>query len=143
MNVRTQLWKLSIFASILALLLTGTLRAPAQAAPLAAPGVTLAVDKTARTNLPGSLLTYTLTLTNTGDAADTFSLTLSSTEWGAGLSQSSLSLEAGAAGNATASVTIPENAVDGASQSFKVTAVSGLDGSVSASVNVTGSARIP
>ena len=143
MNVRTQLWKLSIFASILALLLTGTLRAPAQAAPLAAPGVILAVDKTARTNLPGSLLTYTLTLTNTGDAADTFGLTLSSTEWGAGLSQTSLSLEAGAAGNATASVTIPENAVDGASQSFKVTAVSGLDGSVSASVTFSASARIP
>lgn len=92
-------------------------------------GVTLSPDQAA-SGAPGSAVTYTLSISNTGSVIDTFDLTVAD-EWATVLSGDSITLAAGASGTLTAVTTIPPDAAAGATGTSLVTAVSQNDSSVS------------
>lgn len=92
-------------------------------------GVTLSPDQAA-SGAPGSAVTYTLNISNTGSVTDTFDLTVDD-EWATILSSDSITLAAGASGALTAVTTIPFDAAAGATGTSLVTAVSQNDNSVS------------
>ncbi|HRQ39383.1 MAG TPA: choice-of-anchor B family protein [Chloroflexota bacterium] len=92
-------------------------------------GVDLSPDQDA-SGAPGSVVVYSLTITNTGSVSDTFDLAVDA-QWPTELSASSISLDAGAVGSFTASVTVPSNAAAGEQGLSLVTAVSQSDPSVS------------
>jgi hypothetical protein len=110
---------------------------------LLAAGVTLNCALTQRSSAPGSLITYALTLTNTGDAADTFSLDTSSNLWPTAISLTAVTLEPGAATTINVAVTIPTNASAGDSYTLTVKAVSGLDASITGSVTLVTQVDVP
>lgn len=93
--------------------------------PLVAPvyGVELAATPTAQTGSAGSIVAYTLRVTNTGSVTDSFTLEASGA-WTTTLSESNLTLGAGQRADLTASVTIPPDAVGGTSQPSLVTIIS-------------------
>jgi uncharacterized repeat protein (TIGR01451 family) len=84
--------------------------------PYTAPGVDVSISPTFKSGLPGSALTYTVTVTNTGNATDTYSLTKSDNAgWlPLSLSPTSLTVPANENRTATLSVTVhaPENTRD-------------------------------
>lgn len=92
-------------------------------------GVTLSPDQTA-SGVPGSAVTYTLSISNTGSVTDTFDLIVDD-EWATVLSTGSITLAVGARGTLTAVTTIPPDAAAGATGTSLVTAVSQNDSSVS------------
>jgi len=91
-------------------------------------GVDLSPDQ-ADSGLPGSVVTYTLSITNTGGVSDTFDL-MADAQWPTQLSQSSITLDADEVGTFTAAVTVPANAMGGDEGVALVTAVSQSDGDV-------------
>jgi hypothetical protein len=96
----------------------------------------------ALTGTPGTAVTYTLWLTNTGNAADTFTLSASNV-WATTLSDTSVSLNAGEGMMMTVVVDIPASAVTGDMDVATVTAVSGSSGTATASVDLTTMALEP
>lgn len=102
---------------------------------LPAYGVVLSPND-AVTGLPGTTVTYTLTLTNTGNVSDTFTLAVSGNAWATALSPSSTTLPAGAATIFTAAVTIPAQATANSLDVAVVTATSQGDSAVSDSVTL-------
>lgn len=70
---------------------------------------------------PGAVLTYTVLVTNTGNAADTYSVALTSTYPALSSTASLAGLAPGASAPVTLTVTIPSNALAGASQLLSVT----------------------
>ncbi|MBX3056097.1 MAG: hypothetical protein KF770_06445 [Anaerolineae bacterium] len=92
-------------------------------------GVDLSPDQDG-SGAPGSVVVYTLSITNTGSVSDTFDLTVDA-QWATMLSASSISLDAGAVGTFTAEVSVPGNAAAGDVGLSLVTATSQSDGSVS------------
>lgn len=93
-----------------------------------------------QTGTAGSVVTYTLTISNSGSMTDTYLITLEGNLWAVS-TPTSLSLDAGEAAQLIVTVTIPANAANGASDSVTVTAVSSSDKSVSASSTITTSAN--
>lgn len=91
-------------------------------------GVALSPDQAA-SGTPGSAITYTLSISNTGSATDTFDLMVED-EWATVLSTGSMTLTAGTSGIFTAVTTIPPDAVANATGSTQVTAVSQNDSSI-------------
>ncbi len=88
-----------------------------------------------QSGLPGETVTYTLTITNSGDYTDTFDLSLSGASWPAGISASTVGpLPAGGRASVMVNVTIP-NVLTAFEDSFTVAAVSRLDNLVTASVS--------
>ncbi len=87
--------------------------------------------------LIGSQVIYTPTLTNMGDYTDTYTLTLSASEWPTTLSIEQLSLPASGSDSFQLTVTIPETAQPDEQDSVTVTAVSHLDPTVQAELQVT------
>jgi uncharacterized repeat protein (TIGR01451 family) len=84
----------------------------------------------------GALLTYTVTVTNTGNASDNFNLTVSDNavpSWGPTVSPTSLTVPPGENRPATLSVTVPSNAIGGTIDNIKVKATSQADNTVSGS----------
>ena len=78
--------------------------------------------------LPGTTLTYTLTITNTGNVNDRYSLGVSDNAgWSPSVSPTSLMVPAGENRTATLSVTIPSAAVPCTRDNVDVTAISQLD----------------
>jgi uncharacterized repeat protein (TIGR01451 family) len=86
-------------------------------------GVEVDVSPSAGSTAPGGKLTYTVTITNTGEATDTFTLQVEDVKgWSLNISPTSISLEAGESGTAELSVTIPKDAVEGDITTVTVTA---------------------
>ena len=84
--------------------------------------------------LPRVTLTYTVTVTNTGDVNDNYALIIGDDAgWGPSVSPESLILLQGASDNVTLSVTVPENAVPGTEDNITITATSQTDNTVSKS----------
>ena len=78
-----------------------------------------------QSGLPGANLSYTVTVTNTGNATDNYALVASDDAgWSPTISPSSLVLPAGENGIATLSVTVPTDAIGGTSDNITVTATS-------------------
>ena len=98
------------------------------------PDVTATPDTTSQSGLTSDVLTYTITVENTGDYTDTFAITLSGNLWPTSLSTSSVGpLAAGASDEVEVYVVIGS---DGADDTAAITFTSGLDGDVSTSVNL-------
>jgi hypothetical protein len=86
-------------------------------------GVELSTANLAQAGTPGSVISYTLTISNSGNISDTFALVLSDSQWLI-TAPDSLSLEAGAAAVVVVSVTIPATASNGQSDGVTVTVTS-------------------
>jgi len=85
-------------------------------------GVQVTISENSKSGAPGEVLTFTVTVTNTGASTDTFALTASE-NWGPTLSIPSTTLAAGASRqNIKLSITIPSTAADGDSTTITVTA---------------------
>ena len=86
---------------------------------------------------PGSVVSYEVTITNTGDGSDTFDLTVSGYAWATTISDNSVTLGAGESAVVTVEVTIPGDAADGDMDTVTVTATSSGDPGVSDSHDIT------
>jgi len=81
--------------------------------------------------LPGRSITFTVTVTNTGEVRDNFTLSASDNQnWSPSVSPSSLLLASGASGNATLTVRIPDNAAAYTRDNIRVIARSRYDNAV-------------
>jgi hypothetical protein len=97
----------------------------------------------ALTDLAGATVTYTLYITNTGNAADTFDLAATGNSWTTTLSDSSVSLNVGESTMVWVTVEIPTGVADGDMDVATVTATSAGDSGVSASATLTTTAEVP
>jgi hypothetical protein len=98
--------------------------------------VSLSADMEA-TGMVGSVVTYTVAITNEGNIADTYGLSTSGNAWITTLSVDEITLLAGESGSFVVSVTVPENAPNGADDTANVTATSQGNPSQSDSVALT------
>jgi uncharacterized membrane protein len=87
--------------------------------------------------VPGTTLTYTITVKNTGNVLENYNLTAGDNEnWGPSLSENRLkNVEPGENKDVTLSVTIPDNAVPCMVDNITITATSQADNTVSASAS--------
>lgn len=98
-------------------------------------GVALGADQ-ATAVASGEMVTYTVPITNTGDAPDTFALVVSGHVWNTALDAESVTLNAGAAGDIAITVDVPADAADEAIDTALLTATSQSDASKSDSVQL-------
>ena len=84
---------------------------------------------------PGAVVSYTVTVTNTGDTQDTYTIAISDT-WGA-TAPASVMLDAGLSTTFDVEVTVPTNAGSGDSDIAEVSVTSQADGAVTDSVDLT------
>jgi hypothetical protein len=103
-------------------------------------GVELDVEEAAMTGMVGEMVTWTLSITNTGDMTDTFTLEATSM-WTTTLAEDSVILDAGASSMVWAWVYIPASASDGEMDMATVTATSNNDMGESDSVEFTTTAE--
>ncbi len=114
---------------------THTLTATGTTTSAITAGLTLTPPAQSHHGFPGDVVTHTFTLTNTGNYTDTFTLTVTST-WTATLSSPDSGLLApGASTLITLTVNIPAGAADGARDTAVLTAASGWDSGVRATVS--------
>lgn len=99
-------------------------------------GVALEPTAVAQSGAPGNVLTYTLTISNTGNVSDTFAINLNDNLWPA-TAPESVSLAANEAAALAIGVTIPITAVHASSDNLIVTATSTGDPEISASAALT------
>ena len=98
-------------------------------------GVGVSIDPSHSSDVPGATLSYTVTVTNTGNVADSYDLTISDDavpSWNPTVSRTSLTIAAGGSDTATLSVTIPSDAEHGERDDIQVVAAS-MEVSASAS----------
>ncbi|HZY41228.1 MAG TPA: hypothetical protein VFF59_04420, partial [Anaerolineae bacterium] len=100
-------------------------------------GVSVAPAAAAQAGLPGTIVTYALTVTNTGSASDTFTVTVSGNAFVTSAPATVGPLAAGASTTFNVVVTIPVGAVAGTLDSATVTVKSQGDDTTSASANLT------
>jgi hypothetical protein len=108
--------------------------------PLAEYGVELHVAMDEMTAVVGSTVTYTVHITNTGNAADVFYITAMGV-WAAD-APTMIELDAGEMGMFYVTVDIPEDAADGDFDVTTITATSQEDPAVSDSVTATTTAEV-
>ncbi|HNB50881.1 MAG TPA: FixG Ig-like domain-containing protein, partial [Anaerolineales bacterium] len=99
-------------------------------------GVTLSSDQ-AQSAPAGTVVTYTVTVENTGNVTDLYTLSIAGNTWTAALSTESITVNAGETGTFTVAVTIPSDANVDESDAVTVTATSVSDGTVTASTTLT------
>jgi len=101
-------------------------------------GVRVLIDPTSKSGAQGENVTFTVTVTNTGDNVDAFRLKATDTEnWGPTLSVSSITLAEGESETVELRITIPDNATKGASTTITVTATgTGYENSATCTVRV-------
>jgi len=100
--------------------------------PLVVRSFRLSISPNYKEGMPGAKLSYTVTLTNTGNISDNYSLTISDNAgWGPTITPSSLSVYPGNSENAILEVTIPENAENSNRDNIRVVARSQTDNTAS------------
>jgi len=103
-------------------------------------GVSVSISPSSKIGDNGATLTYTVTVTNTGNVLDNYSLTVSdnaSPSWSPSILPTSLVVPALGSDNATLSVTIPTLAIPGTIDNITVTATSQGDNTKSGSASCT------
>jgi len=85
---------------------------------------------------PGEVVTYTLTLSNTGTENDTYDIAITSV-WASSLSDTSVSLNSGSSESVSVEITIPGGATDGDSDTATITATSQTDSLITATALLT------
>ncbi|MCA0352970.1 MAG: carboxypeptidase-like regulatory domain-containing protein [Chloroflexi bacterium] len=103
--------------------------------------VAVSAPQAALSGFVGSTITYTLSVTNTGNVSDSFNLSLSGNVWSTTLSQTSVNLAAGASTTVQVSVAIPANATANSTDSVTVTATSAADSSATSSTSLVSTAN--
>jgi uncharacterized membrane protein len=104
-------------------------------------GVQVSISPSEDNGQPGETLTFTVTVTNTGEVTDTYDLTASDDAvWGAQLDENVLTILASGNTTVTVSVTVPSGASDGDSTMITVTATSRGDPTKSDSATCTATA---
>ena len=106
-------------------------------------GVEIAPPTDAITGNVGTVVTYTLTVTNAGTTTDTFDLSLSGNAWTASAPATVGPLAAGASATVEVYVTIPANAADGDTDVMTVTVTSQSDNTVMDTAVLTTTANVP
>jgi uncharacterized repeat protein (TIGR01451 family) len=96
----------------------------------------------ALTGTPGTTVTYTVVITNTGNNDDFFDLTIGGNNWPATLSQTTVGLAAGTSATFQVVVEIPEGAGDGESDVVTVTVTSQGEESQSDTASLTTTAEV-
>jgi uncharacterized repeat protein (TIGR01451 family) len=104
-------------------------------------GIELAPATAALSGAPGSVVTYTLMLTNTGNITDTFSFAAAGNSWATAL-PADVTLGAGASAMVDVAVTVDAAAGDGDTDVATVTATSAGDSSVTAESELTTTAVV-
>jgi hypothetical protein len=92
--------------------------------------------------MPGTSLTYSIIVKNTGQESDTFKIAKSSSQWETALSSTSASLEVGESAKIEIQVTIPPTAALDSSDTATINLTSQSDPSVTTSANITTYAAI-
>ncbi|MBX3060394.1 MAG: hypothetical protein KF770_28380, partial [Anaerolineae bacterium] len=92
---------------------------------------------------PGAVVTYTVHITNTGNAADSFTLNMSGNVWMTHVEPLTVTLAAGEGTAVQVTVHIPGDAANGDDDTVTITAVSDNDPSATASVDLTTTATVP
>jgi len=104
-------------------------------------GLTLTPLTEARSGHPGTAVTYTLRLTNTGNTFDTFTVIASDYSWPTNAPTTVGPLAAGECASVEVTVEIPASAAGGATDTTTVTVTSQTDKTVSATVRLTTQAK--
>ncbi len=102
--------------------------------------VAIHAPQAALSGVAGSTISYSVSITNTGNVSDTFNLSLSGNAWPTTLSQPSVNLAAGASTTVQVSVAIPANATANSTDSVTVTATSSADSSATSSTSLVSTA---
>ncbi|MCB9101477.1 MAG: hypothetical protein H6632_18205, partial [Anaerolineales bacterium] len=100
-------------------------------------GVSIAPATDSQTDTPGTLVSYTLDVTNDGNGPDTFDVNVTGNTWSTSAPATVGPLAAGATAQITVDVTIPAGANDGDSDVATITVTSQADNTKSASSNLT------
>ena len=90
-----------------------------------------------QSGLPGAVVTYTLSVTNTGNAADTFAVTITGNAFGTTAPLAVGPLAAGASSILEVAVTIPAGTPAGTSDTATVTVKSQGNNAITADANLT------
>ena len=88
-------------------------------------GVIQTPASSAQNGNPGAVVTYTFTLTNTGNSSDSYAISITGATWSTVANPTTVGpVAAGASATVQVQVTVPSNAVDGTSDTATVTATS-------------------
>jgi hypothetical protein len=93
-------------------------------------GVSVSISPSENDGLPGGVVTFIVTVKNTGNAKDNFDLIVSDLGWGPTLDKKSLAVPAGENRTSKLSVTIPGGAAPGAEDLITVTAISQAENTI-------------
>jgi uncharacterized membrane protein len=104
-------------------------------------GLMLEPDDETISGNPGEMVTYTLTLTNSGNTTDTFGIIFEGNLWEVHLGDDEFTLEAGESAAVNVQVTIPVEAMADEFDLVTITATSSGDPQISASTSLTTSAN--
>ena len=105
-------------------------------------GINLEPGEDSKTGTPGETVTYTLILTNLGNAADTFTVEAGESEWEVHLPTSSFEVEVGESVEVTVQVMIPTDIKDGDSDAVIISVNSVGDPNVSSASELNTIAEI-
>jgi uncharacterized repeat protein (TIGR01451 family) len=104
-------------------------------------GVELSATTTAQSGYVGTMVVYTVDITNTGNGADSFNVAIAGHTWATTVAPANVPLQAGESAQLMVTVQIPLSAAHGAENTVTVTATSVGDPATSDSVQLTTTAQ--